>query len=158
MQLDVMLCDHAQVAGGKLFIAGANIDRMQLPAGTQPPYILNFAASGLVRVPWTDTNADHALQFRLLTEDGEDPTLAGGLEVGPQGIGGEMRFNVGRPPQLAGGEEQMVPFAFNFQAIPLGAGGRFAVIFAVDGQELRRLPFTVQVEQPRDFGPSSLPF
>jgi hypothetical protein len=158
MDLDVMLCDHAQVAGDKLFISGANIDRMQLPAGSQPPYIVNFAAAGLIRVPWTATNNEHGLAFNLVTEDGQVPTLAEGIEPGPGGIGGEMRFNVGRPPQLTSGEEQMVPFAFNFQGLPLGAAGRYVVQFSIDGTESRRLPFSVTVQPPTGFpGPAALP-
>lgn len=160
MDLDVMLCDHAQVAGGKLFIAGANIDRMGLPAGTPPPYVLNFAAAGIVRVPWTATNTEHTLSFKLVTEDGQNPTLPDGVNPGPDGIRGELRFNVGRPPQLAGGEEQMVPFAFNFQGLPMAVAGRYVLEFAIDDTELRRLPLTVVVEPAPGFsgsGPSSIP-
>lgn len=146
MELDVLLCDHAQVAGSKLFISGANIDRMQVPPGTPPPYVLNFAAAGVVRVPWTATNREHSLTFRLITDDGQVPQLPEGADPGPDGISGEFRFNVGRPPQLASGDEQMVPFAFSFDGLPLMQGGRYVVTFALDGTEVRRLAFTVQVD------------
>ena len=145
MELDAMLCDHAQVAGGKLFIAGANIDRMQIPAGTPPPYMINFGAAGLVRVPWTATNTEHTLTFKLVTEDGQDPPLPAGAESGPQGIGGELKFNVGRPPQMASGDDQTVPFAFNFQGLPLMIAGRYVLALSLDGSEERRLTFTVAV-------------
>lgn len=145
MELDVMLCDHAQVAGGKLFITGASIDRMQIPSGMPAPYVVNFAAGGLVRVPWTATNSEHALTFELLTEDGQKPTLPA-AQMGANGIGGEMRFNVGRPPQLASGDQQLVPFAFNFQGLPLMETGRYVLLFSLDGSEERRLTFTVAVE------------
>lgn len=158
MDLDVMLCDHAQVAGGKLFISGANIDRMALPPGSPPPYVASFAAAGIVRVPWTATNVEHVLHFQLLTEDGQTPQLAGGAETGPEGIAGEMRFNVGRPPQLPSGDEQMVPFAFNFQGLPLATPGRLVVTFSLDGNETRRLTFTVEVQPTPGFrGPGVIP-
>jgi hypothetical protein len=158
MELDVMLCDHAQVAGGKLFITGANIERMQLPAGTPPPYVVTFAAAGMVRVPWTATNSPHVLGFKLLTEDGEVPTMGPGVDVGADGIGGEMNFNVGRPPQLASGDEQMVPFAFNFQGLPLGTAGRYGLKFSLDGTEQRTLTFTVAVEPSAGFrGAAAIP-
>jgi len=158
MELDVMLCDHAQVAGNKLFISGANIDRMALPPGTQPPYVVNFAAAGIVRIPWTATNVEHVLGFQFVTEDGQTPQLAVGAEVGPDGIAGEMRFNVGRPPQLASGQQQMVPFAFNFQGLPLAAPGRFVITFSLDGTEARRLSWTVVVEPSPGFrGPGVIP-
>lgn len=158
MDLDIMLCDHAQVAGEKLFIAGANIDRMSFPPGSQPPYVANFAAAGIVRVPWTATNSEHVLSFKLLTEDGHDPVMAPGVELGPNGLGGEMRFNVGRPPHLASGEEQMVPFAFNFQGLPLGAPGHHVLSFSLDGTEMRRLHFSVIVQPSVGYaGPAALP-
>ena len=157
MYLDVMLCDHAQVAGEKLFIAGANIDRVIVPPGTPPPYVVSFTAAGLVHVPWNDTNAEHTLSFTLLTEDGDVPELPPGAGVGAEGIGGEMAFNVGRPPQLTGGEEQNVPFAFSFQGLPLMRPGRYSLVFALNGTEKRRVPFTLQVETPRSFGPASIP-
>jgi len=157
MDLDVMLCDYAQVAGEKLFISGANIDRMLIPGGTPPPYAVAFSAAGLVHVPWLDTNVEHTLSFTLVTEDGLIPELPPGAAVPPQGIGGEMRFNVGRPPQLTGGEEQSVPFAFNFQGIPLMRSGRYSIIFSLDGTEVRRVPFTIQVDVSRGFGPASIP-
>ena len=110
-----MLCDHAQVEGGKLFISGSSIDRMDVPAGMPAPFVANFGVAGLVRVPWTATNSEHVLNFRFITEDGQPPPLPEGAQVGEDGIGGEMRFNVGRPPQATSGQEQLMPFAFNFQ-------------------------------------------
>jgi len=146
-----MLCDHAQVSGNKLFISGANIDRMQLPAGSPSPYVANFAAAGLVRVPWTATNVEHTLSFHMLTEDGTAPRLPEGTAVPTDGIGGEMHFNVGRPPQLAGGDDQMVPFAFNFQGLPLVEAGRYVIVFELDGSPERRLNFTVAVDPPSGY-------
>lgn len=159
MELDVMLCDHAQVAGGKLFISGANIDRMAAPAGTPAPYVLNFAAAGIVRVPWQATNAEHTLSFRFVTQDGQPPQLAEGLATGSDGIGGVMRFNLGRPPQLASGDEQMLPFAFNLQGLPLATPGRFVLVFSLDGDPVRNLPFTFALETTTmsGFGPAATP-
>ena len=145
MELDVMLCDHAQVAANKLFISGANIDRMSVPAGTPPPYLLNFAAAGIVRVPWQATNEEHTLSFNIVTQDGKPPQMAEGIAIGPEGIGVQMKFNVGRPPQMTSGDEQLVPFAFQL-ALPLGAPGRFVLQFSLDGTSVRNLTFTMAVE------------
>lgn len=158
MELDVMLCDFAQVADNKLFINGANIDRVGVQAGTPPPYVLNFAAAGIVTVPWNATNAEHALNFRFVTQDGQIPKLAEGLEVGPDGISGEMRFNIGRPPQLTSGEDQMVPFAFVLLGLPVASPGRHVMTFALDGTDVRSLPFTIAVQPSmRGFGPGAIP-
>jgi hypothetical protein len=145
MDLDVMLCDHAQVVGNKLFISGANVDRMSVPAGSPPPYLLNFAAAGIVRVPWQATNEEHTLSFNIVTQDGKPPQMAEGIAIGPEGIGVQMKFNVGRPPQMTSGDEQLVPFAFQL-ALPLGAPGRFVLQFSLDGTSVRNLTFTMAVE------------
>lgn len=151
MRMNVLLCDHAQVAGNKLFISGANIDRMLFPPNSQAPYFLNFAAAGVVHVPWTATNAEHILSFKLETEDGQEPPLPPDIQNQKAGVGGQMVFNLGRPPQLASGEEQMLPFAFNFQGLPLMRSGRYVLIFLVDGSEMSRLTFTLIVEPSPGF-------
>ncbi len=153
MDLDVLLCDHAQVAGGKLFISGANIDRMQVQPGAPPPYVMNFSVAGLVMVPWTGTNREHTLAIRLITGDGEVPKLPEGAEVGTDGVGGDIRFNVGRPPQVASGDDQPVPFTFTFGGLPLMEMGRYVVVFSLDGTEVRRLTFTVAGELSGTTGP-----
>ena len=157
MYLDVMLCDFAQLAGDKLFVSGANIDRVIVPAGTPPPYVVSFSVAGLVHVPWNSTNEEHVLSFALVTEDGDVPELPPGANVPGEGVGGQMAFNVGRPPQLSGGEEQNVPFAFGFPALPLMRPGRYSLILSLDGVESRRVPFGLHVEAPRGYGPASIP-
>ncbi len=144
MQIDVMLCDYAQVSGDKLFISGANIDRMGFPAGAPAPYLVTFAAAGVVRVPWTETNVEHTLSFKLQTQDGGNPQLPEGSGIGPDGIGGEMKFSVGRPPTMTHGDEQQVPFAFVFQGLPLMVIGRYVLAFALDGAGARNLSFTLE--------------
>ena len=138
-----MLCDHAQVADGKLFISGGGIDRMVVPAGVPPPFLANFAVAGLVRVPWTATNTEHVLRFRFVTEDGRVPELPDGAQPGPEGVGGEIRFNVGRPPQAISGQEQLVPFAFNLQGLPLMQTGRYVVTLTMDQEEVGQSAFMV---------------
>ncbi len=51
MDVDVLLCDHAHVAG-KLFMSGANIDRFVFAAEAPAPYLLTFALAGVVHVPF----------------------------------------------------------------------------------------------------------
>lgn len=154
MEVHALLCDHAQVAG-KLFISGANINRFNFAAGSAAPYGLTFAVAGVVHVPWTATNADHTLAFRLLTQDAEVPALGGGAEAPVDGIGGEMTFNVGRPPGM-NAEEQLVPFAFNFAGLPLAETGQYNVTLTLDGAEVQRLLFTVAVEPSTTFrGPAA---
>ncbi len=156
MELNAFICDHAQVAGGKLFISGAAINIFGVPAGHPAPYGIGFALAGTVQVPWTATNQDHRLNFRVVTEDERTPVLAGGAELPPEGLGGEMVFNVGRPPGLPGGEEQLVPFAFQLAGVPFMEAGRYIVVFRLDGTEVSRLPFRIMVQPVQaQYGPST---
>lgn len=143
MQIDVMLCDHAQVTGEKLFITGGNINRFMAQPQPHGPYPITFAAAGIITVPWLETNAPHQLTFRLLDEDGNTPLLPGEEAPRPEGIGGQLEFNVGRSPQAAEGEDQIVPFAFAVHGLPLPNIGRYTLVFALDGSEVRRLPFSL---------------
>lgn len=157
MEIDALLCDHAQVAG-KLFISGANIDVFNIPVNAPGPYLITFAVAGVVHVPWTSTNQEHRLRFAVVDADGRTPALAPGAPVPPEGIGGEIVFNVGRPPGLPDGEEQLVPFAFQFVALPLANLGRYSIRLLIDGNEARRVPFRLaKPPQHQAYGPTSLP-
>ena len=71
-------------------------------------------------------------------------------------IAGAMQFNVGRPPTLGSGQEQLVPFAFTFQALPFAAAARYIVKLTLDDDPVRGVPFTVHVDQVPTFrGPAA---
>lgn len=146
MELNAFICDHAQVAGGKLFISGAAINIFGVRAGEPPPYVTSFSLAGAVQVPWTATNQEHRLTFRVVTEDERVPRLAGDAELPAEGIGGEMLFNIGRPPGLPGGEEQLVPFAFQLGGVPFMEAGRYVVVFSLDRSDATRLPFRIMIQ------------
>jgi hypothetical protein len=152
MEIDALLCDYAQVAGGKLFIAGANIDRSFFPAGAQPPFLPTFAVAGVVHVPWTETNKQHVLNFDLIDADGSPVRIPAEVNPDQPVVRGEMPFNVGRPPILESGDEQMVPFAFNFQALPISNMGKITIKLNVDGADYKTLNFSIVVEPSHGFG------
>lgn len=154
MEINAFLCDHAQVAG-KLFVSGAGIDAFNIAAADPGPYAIHFAIAGVVHVPWTATNQEHRLQFLVFDSDGKSPQLGGEAEVGPQGLGGEMVFNVGRPPGLPSGDDQLVPFAFQFAGLPLAQLGKYSITLLIDGSEVRRIPFRVQKPPQAGYGPST---
>lgn len=142
MDIDMMLCDHAEAAENKLFINGAAINLLFVEP--QPPHVVNFAVAVVIQVPYNETNVTHQLTISLVNEDGEPVvpwTPDGSLAVqGPVEITGD--FNVGRPPGLPPGETQAVPFAFQLQ-LPMPGLGSYSVIAQINGVEARRLPFRV---------------
>src|SRR5437588_657341 len=65
----VMLCDFAEVSGGKLFITGAGISLLASGSGTAP-YPVNISLAILVSIPWTETDAQHVMTIELVSEAG----------------------------------------------------------------------------------------
>ena len=140
MQIDLLLCDHAQVSGDKLFVSGAGVDRMIVSTGSGAPLSVSFAVAGVVTLSPADAGSDHVVRFRVLAADGQNPSLAGSDDrVGS--VGGDLRLEAGDSPAQ---EDQLVSFAFSFQAVPLTELGRYSVVAEVDGVEARRLGFAVE--------------
>lgn len=142
MQIDLMVCDHAQVTGSKLFISGGGINRMMVPPGATAPYLINFSVAGVVTLSPADAAIDHVFGFRLMTADERTPTLAGPDRSAPV-VNGELVTVAG--DQVAT-EDQLISVAFSFNGVPLANLGEHAVIVTVDGIETRRLSFVVEAQ------------
>ena len=67
MDAKVLLCDFAEVSGGKLFITGAGIS-LVASSSVQSPYPINICLAVLVQIPWTETDAEHLLTIELVSE------------------------------------------------------------------------------------------
>lgn len=141
MDIDVLLCDHAEAMNGKLFISGAAINIFWTPP--QPPHGINAALAMVVHVPYTATNQPHHFAFTLVDDDGNEASSWSpeGQDAGPVKIEGD--FNVGRPPNLSPGESQTMPIAVKFQVL-LANLGRYSFRVDLDGSEVRRIPFKVE--------------
>jgi hypothetical protein len=152
VDVDAFLADSVVVAEGKLFVQGAGwnmINVQSLPAQHD-----RIGIGLIIAVPYTETNKEHAFSLHLETEDGEQLPL-GDSPPGMETPDGRMRriegvFNMGRPPALVAGDEQVIPLAINLNGLPFEAPGRYTFVVQVDGEEVKRLPFRVQ---PARFGP-----
>lgn len=109
MEVSLMLCDHAVVAEGKLYINGGGWD--QTPANLPPTSL-----AALVFVPWDEMNVKWTLALRLVDEDGA-PALQPGSTDTPIALQAELE--VGRPVGLRPGSTVSVPLAFNFSPVQL---------------------------------------
>ncbi len=119
----LMMCDHAQVADGKLFINGGGITRLYgpgLPPGT--------SIATLLLVPWERTNEKIDVQLDLLTEDGHPVTNAEGA-----GLAMNAEIEVGRPPGVEPGIPIDVPLVFAVGGLLLNPG-RYTFRLSIDGQ------------------------
>jgi hypothetical protein len=146
MDVEAFLADSVVVAEGKLFAQGAGWNTINVNA--LPAQHDRIGIGLILTVPYTETNQEHAFSLHLETEDGERLPL-GDAPPGMDTPDGRMRriegvFNMGRPPTLVAGDEQVIPLAINLNGLPFEAPGRYTFVVEVDGQEVKRLPFRVQ--------------
>ena len=101
----MMLCDHAQVAGGKLFISGGGWS-----VTSTPTQAMTIAL--LLQVPWGEANRRFKFSLQLLDSDGALVS-----QTGPAGVlapvVAEGELEVGRPPGLVEGSMLDLPFALS---------------------------------------------
>ena len=123
MKAHVLLCDHAQVEAGKLFISGAGIANIPRGAAT--------AVAILIFVPWNVTNREIPYVLTLVDDDGNSnlPTASGdSINIKIDGV-----IEVGRPPGATAGVPIEVPLAVNVGGIELMAG-RYSWQLSIDGE------------------------
>lgn len=141
MEIDAILCDHAQAAEGKLFISGGGIIRSWV--APEPPHMIMVGIGAVVQVPYTATNQLHQFAVVMVDEDGEPvrPFTPDGAPEQPS-VELTMPFNLGRPPGIVPGEVQLWTAAVNIQ-LPLPSLGGYNFVIKIDDAEVERLPLRV---------------
>lgn len=143
MEINAILCNHAEAVNNMLYVAGGGIGIAYAPPGSPPPYAVTLGIGLIVTVPWGQTNQQHKVQIVLLTEDGDLVQLV----AGPEQTGTlefELAFNVGRGPNLAVGDDQNVCLAANLVGLPMPAFAKYEFVIRVDGHDERKLPLRVE--------------
>ncbi len=149
----MMLCDHAQVAGGKLFIAGGGWNTTDTP--TAPS-----AIALIIAVPWDRTNSVIQISLELVDQDGRPVSQPGPLGMAPVRVEGQ--FEVGRPAGVKPGTSIDVPLSFAVQSMALNPDTRYTWELTLDGE--RDSDWTLSfATRPRPtpsagFGPSDIGF
>ena len=153
VKLTMLLCDHAAVADGKLYINGGGW------AGIGPDPAPSAIAL-LIEVPWD--RADSVIDFKLTLrhEDGQLVSQLG--PAGPQGIEVGGQIEVGRPLDIPEGSPLPVPLAINLAPFQLEPGNGYYWEAEVSGEvrEDWRLSFRVWAPPapgPDLSDPTSLP-
>ncbi len=135
VQVDYMvLADAAATSEGKHYIHGAGWDRIS--ATSFPASHPMMAVAIRLRIPWTATNEQHPVELDLIDADGVS-ILEG--TAGP--LQGEI--NVGRPPQINPGDDQVVCLVFNLIGLTFPQPGTYSAVLGIDGNEAARQPFFV---------------
>jgi hypothetical protein len=145
LKVSLMLADHAQVADGKLYIAGGGWS----VTGPDP---IPFAIALDIKVPWHAINIEHRFLLELLDADGRPVDVE--TPEGPAAMRIEGTFQATPAPGVKPGVSIDVPVAFNLppQAIP--PGGRYEWRFSIDGEtdEDWRLVFSTRPAPAREPG------
>jgi hypothetical protein len=145
MEVEAFLADSVTNAEGKLYVLGAgwNILNTQVL-----PFRQARIGIGLIfRVPYTATNQIHRFEVYLLDADGLEIPLGAappGVEA-PEGqirrLGGQ--FNLGRPPFIQPGDEQLIAVAINLDSLEFSRADSFSFKVEVDGTVVKELAFRV---------------
>jgi hypothetical protein len=152
MDAKVMLCDFAEVSGGKLFITGAGISLLASGSPTAP-YPVNICLAILVSIPWTETDARHVMTIELVSEavgaqqrvmlsdqlpEGHDPADMGTIV---------FVFSASRLPTMIDGDESTMPVSVPLFGLPLPELGPYFFSVHIDGREMDRASFRLVARQ-----------
>lgn len=145
MEIDAIVADSAITAEGKLYLQGGAWYLVSAPA--LPLRVPRIGLGISIRVSWTDTNQVHNFEVRLQDADGQILPL-GDAPPGSGPEDGKIRrlgtnFNVGRPPFLQPGDDQLVPLAMNIDGLVFETAGRYEFVISIDGDDVKHLPMRI---------------
>jgi hypothetical protein len=129
----LILADAAQVVGNKLYLMGGGWENIVVNSPFPVDQRMGIALS--ISVPWNETNKKHIFEVEITSEDQETEQIKSLLKMGGQ-------FEVGRAPGIRQGQDQRVQMAVDL-TLHIEAPGVKTVIARIEGQEMRRLEFTV---------------
>lgn len=118
----MMMCDAAQVNGGKLYILGGGVSLI----GPSPQPV---AVAIQILVPWDRANVAHHWRLDLVDEDGAQVTFR------DRPVVAEGRFEAGRPAGLRPGTPLTMALAINLPGLPLENGKAFEFRLTVEGEQ-----------------------
>jgi hypothetical protein len=154
MDAKVILCDFAEVAGGKMFISGAGLALLASATPT-PPYRVNVALAILGLIGLKDTDAQHKLTLELvyMGADGGETRVPLADEVPEGGDPADKGmfiayFVAPRSPEMLPTDEWTMPMAIPMYGLGLPQLGSYYFSVRVDGREMDRASFRLVLPQP----------
>ncbi|HET9059254.1 MAG TPA: hypothetical protein VFN61_04980 [Acidimicrobiales bacterium] len=153
MDAKVLLCDFAEVSGGKLFVSGAGV--AMLASGTpQAPYRVNVSLAILGLISIEDTGVQHKLTVELVQVSPNGETrlpLTDDLPEGgdPADRGMFIAYFLAPPSdQMLPGDEWSMPIALPMFGLGLPELGPYYFSVRIDGREMDRTTFRLLPFQP----------
>lgn len=124
----LILCDHADIVGNKLYLAGGGWDALTVNTAFPVQQVCGVAAA--YEVGWNETNQRHNVELEVLTSDGQSIAKAGG------------QLEVGRPPGIPAGQKQRAQIAMNL-VLAFDKPGTYEVVSRIEGQDPTSVHFNV---------------
>jgi hypothetical protein len=164
MDAKVVLCDFAEVSGGKLFISGAGV-ALLASATPVPPYRINVTVAILGLIGLDDTDVQHKMTLELVYVGASSETRVALADEAPDGADPADRgmfiayFLAPRSPQMLPGDEWTMPMAIPMFGLGLPHLGPYYFSVRVDGREMDRASFRLLPPQPSQMpgGPPGAP-
>lgn len=123
----MLLCDHAEVVQGKLYIMGGGWSRITPDTPSHIGIALHLQLSH------DEAKNEHTFRLVLLNEEKEAVEIEGDTVVIDGKFGTKLR------PEASDADLHYVPFALNINI--LIPSGRFSWVFEVDGEEVTSMSF-----------------
>ena len=128
-----LLCDHASVREGLLFVVGGGITRIRRP---QYPAHLGIGLAAMLEFDSLEAQRDHRFQLIVVGEDGDEAARV------------EADIRVGATDAVKPGENVQVPLAVDMYQTVLPVGGAFELRLYLDGEHRRTLQFWAETSPP----------
>ncbi|MEO6533913.1 MAG: hypothetical protein ABIO06_10120 [Pseudolysinimonas sp.] len=125
------LADHASVENGKVYVNGGFWNQMQFATF---PAAASFSIVGVINVPWQAQNQPHKFAVTFTDADGHriDGEFAGEFQITPN-------------PEAGIGEPFLMPIAAIANGFVFQGPGHYSAQLAIDGEELSRWGFKVNL-------------
>jgi hypothetical protein len=137
-KVSLMLADHAQAVGGKLYISGGGWS-------ITGPDASPSAIAMDMKIPWDLRTEEHNLRLELVDSDGQSVLVPTPQGVQPLVIDGQLKIE-GPFDGIKPGTPLDAPFALNLGPIPIPPGGRYEWRLSINGEshEDWRLAFSTR--------------
>ena len=157
MDAKLLLCDFAEVSGGKLFVSGAGL-ALLASATPDKPYRVNISLAILGLINLGDTDAQHKMTVELVYVAGRNETRVPLADELPEGSDPADRgmfiayFVAPRSAQMLPGDEWSMPMAIPMFGLGLPELGPYYFSVRVDGREMDRASFRLMPTPPPQAG------
>jgi hypothetical protein len=162
MDAKLLLCDFAEVSGGKLFVSGAGLALLASATPTQP-YRVNISLAILGLIGIGDTDVQHKMTIELVHVTARNEVRVPLADELPDGNDPADRgmfiayFVAPRSPQMLSGDEWSMPMAIPMFGLGLPDLGSYYFSVRVDGREMDRASFRLMPPQPPQVGDMPAP-